>query len=778
VVDSPKYRDFLNRKLRRAEPVGFEPGELNPNLFAWQADLVRWFCRVGRAGCFADTGLGKTLMQLEWARQVVIRTLGLGKVLILTPLAVAQQTRREAGKFGLDVPVTICREQADVQPGINVTNYERLHKFDPTAFAGVVLDESSILKAYTGKTKRRLLDAFRGTQYKLACTATPAPNDHIELGNHSEFLGVMPSNEMLTRWFINDSMVAGNLRLCHHGEADFWRWVTSWAACVTTPADLGHPDDQFRLPPLRRILHEISADNCPPPAGFLFHCQDVSATTMHRIKRATAAARAEEAAEIVGNDAEPWLIWCDTNYEADELRRVLPDAVEIRGSDAIEKKEEGLIGFSTGSIRQLITKPEIAGHGLNWQHCHKMVFVGLSFSFERLYQAIRRCWRFGQQRPVDVHVIATDAEASILETVDRKADAFEQMRQGMADAVRESQLESIYGKRTLREASKMKQIREDDWCLLHGDCVEATWEIKSETIGLTIFSPPFSNVYAYSDSIADMGNTADDSEFFEHFDYLLAELLRATIPGRLCCVHCKDLPLYFNRDGAAGLRDFPGETIRRFTAAGWTYHSRVTIWKDPVIEMQRTKVNGLLHKTLCRDSSQCRQGVADYIVAFRKPTVGSLMSAVPIDRPHCRQKCFDRYVGNDRSVAVSPWAKAGEPKRGKGYGLEIWQRYASPVWFDINQTRVLNYRQAKSGHDEKHICPLQLDVIERCIELWSLPGEIVFSPFAGIGSEGYCAVLAGRRFLGAELKDSYVESAVKHLRRATVKYREKERTLF
>lgn len=771
------YTDFLDAKLCRAQPVGFEPAELNSGLFEWQADLVRWFCRIGRAACFADTGLGKTLIQLAWAEQVCRHTGG--KVLVFTPLAVAQQTAREAEKFGIESSVSVCREQSEATTDIVVANYERLHKFDSSAFAGVVLDESSILKSYTGKTKGRLVQLFRETAYRLACTATPAPNDHMELGNHSEFLGIMPSNEMLSRWFINDSMKCGAYRLRHHGKDDFWRWVTSWAACVSMPSDLGYDNGDFELPPLNRTVHEVSADNCPVPSGYLFHCQEVSATNMHSIKRATTDARAEKVKELVGGWEPPWIVWCDTNYEADAVRKLLPEAVDIRGSDSVAVKEERLLGFSGGKILGLITKPEIAGHGLNWQHCNQMVFMGLSFSFERMYQAVRRCWRFGQKEPVNVHVVTTDAESSVMRTVDRKAAAFTEMRADMAEAVREGQLESIYGKHTLQEAPEVKETSEGNWTVLRGDCVEAARTVASDTVGLSVFSPPFSNLYIYSDSIADMGNSVDDAEFFEHFGHLIPELLRITIPGRLCCVHCKDLPLYYNRDGVAGLKDFPGEIIRHFQSAGWTYHSRVTIWKDPVIEMQRTKNNGLLHKTLCRDSSQVRQGMADYVVAFRKPADGSLMSAEPVDRKRSRVECFDRYVGSDEEVKPSAWAKAGEPDRnGDGYGLEVWQRYASPVWFDIDQTRVLNYRQAKSESDEKHICPLQLDVIERCIELWSKPGDLVFSPFAGIGSEGYCAILSDRRFLGAELKDGYVASAVKHLRSATEEAKVRNGLLF
>ena len=769
------YHDFLNSKLRRAEPSGFEPVTLCGRLFDWQADLVGWSCRQGRAAVWADTGLGKTLMQLAWAEQVVKHTGG--RVLILCPLAVAGQTLGECSKFNVDIHAGTARELNETAADVVITNYERLEKFGDD-WAGVVLDESSILKNYTGKTKRRLCDHFKDVPYWLCCTATPAPNDHMELGNHAEFLGVMPSNEMISRWFINDTMAAGNYKLLPHGERDFWRWVTSWAVTITKPSDLGYSDDGFELPPLQKHFHESASELCPPPAGQFWHTENVAATNMHKIKRATAGERARKVAEIVGDEPGPWLVWCDTDYEADALRSALPDAREVRGSHPAERKEKELSDFTFGRTQKLITKPEIAGFGLNWQHCHKMAFCGVSFSFERFYQAVRRCWRFGQKHAVDVHVVTTDAEATIANTVAVKEEKFHQMKREMAEAVRESQLDSIYGRRKLQEPKPVKVTCEESWVLMEGDCVDAVKQLKDDSVGLSVYSPPFANLYIYSDSVADMGNSADMAEFFEHFDYLIAELLRVTVPGRLSAVHCKDLPLYFNRDGAAGLKDFPGEIVRRHESAGWTFHSRVTIWKDPVIEMQRTKNNGLLHKTLCRDSSQVRQGMADYVLVFRKTPADTLMSEKPITRPHSRETCFDGYAGIRERIEASAWCKAGEPELGNGYGLEVWQRYASPVWFDIDQTRVLNYRQARDGGDSKHICPLQLDVIDRCVELWSAEGDVVFSPFAGIGSEGYVALQKGRRFVGCELKDSYAREAEKHLRLAARQRQERQQPLF
>src|SRR5579872_7626 len=390
------YQEFLASKVAAARPNGFDVAEadISPTLFPFQRAVVRWALRMGRCAIFADCGLGKTFMQLEWAGRVVGQSCR--PVLILTPLAVTPQTVAEGGK--LDVMVRPVERQEDVSgAGIFVTNYHKLHRFDPTWFSGVVLDESSILKNYMGKTKRALVDAFRETPYKLCCTATPAPNDHMELGNHSEFLGVMDSNEMLMRWFINDTMSNGKYRLKGHASKDFWEWVASWAVSIRRPSDLGFSDDGFVLPELQIIYRYVKTDITQDvPEGQLFRLPTMSATSLHKEMRITSADRAQSVADLVNNSDETWVIWCNTNYEADELTKRIPDAVEVRGSESIAVKERKLTDFTQGKTRVLITKAGIAGYGLNWQHCHNVAFVGLSYSFEDVYQAIRRSYRFGQ----------------------------------------------------------------------------------------------------------------------------------------------------------------------------------------------------------------------------------------------------------------------------------------------------------------------------------------------------------------------------------------------
>jgi len=742
------YLEFLKSKNATDQSTGFEPSEINPMLFDFQGAIVGWACKRGRAAIFADCGLGKTPMQLEWAKQAPCN------VLILAPLAVTGQTIREAEKFGIG-DISHARNADEVKSKITITNYESLHKFDLSKFEAVVLDESSILKSYMGKTKMLLLESFKDYPYRLCCTATPAPNDHMELGNHSAFLGVMPSNEMISRWFINDSMHAGSYRLKDHGKRDYWRWVSSWAVSLRQPSDIGdYPDEGFALPELKISTNTIDA---APPEGYLFNTgTTLSATEIHQVKRGSAKDRAREAALFANASDDQCLIWCDTNYEADEVMKCLPDAVEVRGDHPDAMKEKSLLGFASGDFKVLVTKPSIAGFGMNFQRCHRVVFIGLSYSFENLYQALRRVYRFGQLYPVEGMIIESEAEEGIRNVIMQKIGKHKEMQDEMCGSMKEFQ---VMKRRELTPLPIANKASGPGWELWNGDCVDVmSKHVPDESIDFSIFSPPFANLYIYSDSIADMGNCADNSEFFGQMDFLIEQLFRATVNGRLCAVHCKDLPAYMGRDGSAGLKDFPGEIIKAFERRGWQYHSRVTIWKDPVTEMQRTKNHGLLHKQLCKDSAASRMGMADYLIAFRKWD-GAIFPK-PVHGPSNLIR-FTDYIGEEGPENA---------RTDRDFSIQVWQRYASPVWFDIKQQRVLQgSRNATCEEDEKHICPLQLDVIERAIHLWSNPGDVVFSPFAGIGSEGYCSVKMQRRFVGIELKESYWRQAIRNIEMAQSK---------
>lgn len=429
------YLDFVQSKRPRALERGVAVDDLAAHLFPYQAECVRFLLRVGSGGLFLDTGLGKTLCELEWARHASMATNG--RALIVTPLAVAHQFAAEGTRFGYDVRVIRSGEEAG--EGINIINYDRMDRVGPDAFGAVSLDESSILKSFTGKTSRSLIAAFAGHRFRLSATATPSPNDHMELGQHAEFCGVMSSAEMLSRFFINDTSTAShNWRLKRHGVAAFWDWMASWCRMAQMPSDLNDSDDGFVLPPMRVNKHHVAAI-VKPLDGDLFASDVVSATNMHDIKRQTAGERAQLAADLAMSNAEPWVLWVDTDYEADAVLAELGDApglVEVRGSMSIEAKERALDAFADGGARVLITKPSICGFGLNWQHCAHTAFVGRSFSYESWYQAVRRFWRFGQRREVQVHIVVATGEESIGAVIDRKAGDHSAMKAAMRDAMR------------------------------------------------------------------------------------------------------------------------------------------------------------------------------------------------------------------------------------------------------------------------------------------------------------------------------------------------------
>lgn len=433
-----KYQEFLRQKSIVTEPCGFDISRdyINPALYDFQKDLVSWGLRRGKAAFFTMTGTGKTVMQVSWADQVQRKTGG--KVLILAPLAVAKQTVHEAEKFGIHVHY--CRHDTDVCRGINITNYEMLHHFDNVKFDGIVLDESSILKAFSGKIRNAIIDRSQHIPFRLACSATPAPNDFMEIGNHAEFLGVMSYNEMLATFFVHDGGDTSKWRLKGHAEDKFWKWLASWGCFLNTPSDLGYSDEGFILPPLVDHQHVVESG---ATEGALFAFEAKGLMERQAARRESIGKRVQKCAEIVNGSDKPFLVWCNLNAEADELRKSLPEAVEIRGSDKPEFKEKTMLDFAAGKIPVLITKPEIAGYGMNWQVCHNTAFVGLSDSFESIFQATKRFHRHGQQHAVNRHIIISEAEGSVLSNIQRKENDFMQMIQEMVTHTQSIMKENI-----------------------------------------------------------------------------------------------------------------------------------------------------------------------------------------------------------------------------------------------------------------------------------------------------------------------------------------------
>lgn len=423
------YIEFLESKKISADSCGFTENRetLCKQAFEWQKDIVIWSLKKGKAALFEDCGLGKTLQQLMWSDSVVRYTNK--PVIILAPLAVTSQTVAEGVKFGL--LVNSCRSHDDVKIGmINITNYEMIEHFDMTVFSGVVLDESSILKDYTSRTKETLIEKCMVIPYRLCCTATPSPNDFAEIGNHSEFLGIMNRTEMLATFFVHDGGDTSKWRLKGHAEDKFFEWVASWACCMTSPADLGYDGTGYNLPGLNIIEHIVKTDKLVDGDGQILLLPQTTQSLNERraARRNSLQDRVQEAAEIANGVMSQCLVWCDLNDESAALAEAINGAVEVKGDNTPEHKVTSMTGFTNGDVRVLVSKPKIAGWGMNWQNCNEVIFVGLSDSFEAYYQAVRRCWRFGQKKPVNVHIVISDAEGAVKANIERKQADAERMK--------------------------------------------------------------------------------------------------------------------------------------------------------------------------------------------------------------------------------------------------------------------------------------------------------------------------------------------------------------
>lgn len=703
-----EYKDFLKSKKKEFIGSGFdiEDSKLNSNLFPFQKHIVKVALSKGKFAVFADCGLGKTLIQLEWANQVYNYTKK--PVLILAPLAVVEQTKNECKKFGID------------DSNFTITNYEQLKNIDHTNYSGVVLDESSILKGRDGKLSRLIIDTFERTPYKLACTATPSPNDHMELGQHSEFLGGMKYLEMLAMFFVHDGGETSKWRLRKHANDNFWKYVCTWSISMDNPKTLGFHSEGYDLPEIEIIEHKISVPN---NTNTLFGDVAVSATELHKDLKRSLDDRINKTCELVNNSDEQWIIWTLKNDEANLLSKALEDSINVQGSDKPEIKAKNLNGFSNNHFRNLITKTSIASFGMNYQQCHNMVFTSYDFKFEAFYQAVRRCYRFGQKNKVKVHLLVPESQVNVRKSIIEKEKKHIKMISEMSKYSANTDYKTNKSKFNIMK----KEVKTNEYHLINGDCVQETKKLDDNCADLVVFSPPFAELYVYSDKSEDMGNVANYKEFEQHFKYLIPELKRTLKQGRICAIHCMDLPIQKGKEGFIGLRDFSGMLIDWFTDQGFIYHARTTVWKNPVTEMQRTKALGLLHKTIKKDSSMSRVGIPDYVLFFRNGD------------------------GNENPI-VHQDTNEDAPNY---LPVDLWQKYASPVWMDINYSRTLQYRSGRDGNDEKHICPLQLDTIDRIIHLYSNEGETVLSPFGGVGSEGFQAIKRNRKSISIELKESY-----------------------
>lgn len=765
------YTDFLDQKRLVAQPVGFESGTLHASMRPDQNDITRWLTKRGRGAAFTDCGTGKTFIEQEWGFQVVGHS---GTVIALSPLAVAEQTVLEAKRWGK--AIHLCESQSDILTGgFNITNYEKLHKFSPSGLAGIILDESSILKSFDGSTKQAIIEFAKDIPYRLAGTATPSPNDYTELGNHAEFLGIMSMAEMLATFFVHDGGETNKWRLKGHAEREFWKWLASWAVVMRKPSDLGYSDEGFDLPGLVINEHILDAG---PADGMLFAMEARTLQERRAARRGSLESRVRECADRVNSTRDQFLVFCDLNDESDLLHKIIPDSVEVRGSDKDDHRKDAMMGFAEGRYRVLVSKSRICGFGMNFQRAHRMAFVGLSDSYEAFYQAVRREWRYGQKNTVEVDIYLASTETAVLRNIKRKQAEAEKMSAGMVGHMAEFSKREIASASTReRDDYNFESAEGKKWRAYLGDCVDLVSRMPDNHFHYSIYSPPFGSLYTYSNSERDMGNSRNWEEFWTHYGFLVKELYRVLKPGRQLSFHCMTMPTSKQNHGHIGAHDFRGDLIRAHEKHGFIFHSEVTIRKNPVTAMQRTKALGLLHKTIRTNRVMVRQGFADYLVTMRKP--GEAEDRIT--------GLLDCYIGEQLDEDFTRWCRTQYEEQKQKYvgsemtfeefkSIQIWQRYADPVWDDIDPSDTLQRESAREEKDERHIAPLQLQVIRRGLQLWTEPNDLVLSPFGGIGSEAYVSVEMGREAVICELKKSYFDQAVLNLKR--VESEEKQPGLF
>jgi DNA modification methylase len=720
------YAEFLRKKTDFNFARGFDIQNnlINKTLFDFQRAIVKWAVKKGKAAIFSDCGTGKSFMQIEWAHLIG------GNCLIIAPLSVTDQTILEAEKLGYKV--TYIENESQYVAGINITNYERLDGFTDKYFDSIVLDESSILKSIDGKTKRKIIETFKDVKYKLSCTATPSPNDIVEICSQVEFLNIMSEKEIKSKYFINDAD-AGEYRLKGHAKNAFYKFMSSWAMFLRKPSDIGFSDDGYILPELS--IDPIWLNTEYIPYGELFPSTEVKGIQGRiNIRRNTIADKVKILADHVNATDEQWLIFCGLNDEASQAQKFIDNSFNLQGSDKLETKIRVLREFKAGKIKTLITKPKVGAFGLNLQNCHNIAFIGLSDSYEYYYQCIRRCYRYGQKEKVNVKIFLTISEQIIYHNVLKKELHTAELYDSVIREIQKYELEEL-GKIKGESMDKMeiKEESGESYRAIMGDNIETIKKLNDESIDLTVFSPPFFSLYTYSPSPRDIGNNPDDETFWKHMEFLTPELFRVLKSGRVMAVHCMNVPTRKAVDGYIGLKDFRGDLIRHYEKHGFIYDNEAIIPKNPQAQSIRTRAIGLTFSQFEKDSAMSRPALPDYVIKFRKPGENK----IPIQN------------GDN-----------GEISRDK------WIELASGYWPSVRETRTLN--TIKHENDEKHVCPLQLDTIENCIKLWSNHGEIVFDPFGGIGSVGYQAILNNRKAVMLELKPEYFNQMVENLNRAEV----------
>lgn len=815
------YRRFLQSKVATSPVSGFEVAAdaIHPSLKPHQRDLVQWAVRGGRRAIFAAFGLGKTRMQIEIMR-LVIEHEG-GKALIICPLGVKQEFVREDGPaVGID-DITYVTSDADIaacKSPYMITNYERVRdgNIDVNQFTVVTLDEASVLRSFGSKTYQTFLEMFKDVPYRYVATATPSPNKFKELIHYAGFLGVMDTGQALTRFFQRDSTKANNLTLYPHKEAEFWHWMASWAVFIEYPSDLGYSDDGYILPALNVHWHVVPVDHKQAWSDMdgwgqykLFAESASGLPAASKEKRRTMPQRMDKAEEIMAEDPDAhWIIWHHLEDERKEIERRVKSVKTIFGSQSIEKKEELILDFAHGKYPIMATKPNIAGSGCNFQrYCHNNIFVGIDYKFNDFIQAVHRTYRFQQDKEVNVHIIYAESEEEIANTLKDKWAQHVELVGKMRDIVKEFGLSGNTNMLKRSMGVDRHQTEGEFFKAINNDCIEEVIHWDDDSLDMILTSIPFSNQYEYTPTFEDFGHNDDDDRFFEQMDHLVPELLRVLRPGRVAAIHVKDRIHFGNVTGLGmpSLNPFSDMTVASFRKHGFIFFGRITIDTDVVRENNQTYRLGWTE--MCKDGTKMGVGVPEYILLFRK--LPSDTSNAYADDPVVKDKSEytraqwqidaaglwrsngDRLLSPADMVhmpmdAIKRWWKSYNSQHVYDYEMHVemgkdlenagklpaqfmlfppQSTKDNDIWTDINRMLTLNTEQSRRNN-EMHVCPLQLDVIERLIRRFTNEGEVVFDPFGGVGSTAYQAVKMKRYGLFTELNPAYYTDGVKYCEEA------------
>ena len=816
-----KYQEFLNSKKDIAPKTGIEvaENEINPALFPHQRDAVRWALAGGRRALFESFGLGKTVQALEWCRLIIKHTGG--KALIVLPLGVRQEFKRDAVKIlGWEKPPEYVRNMEEIKSSacdILLTNYERVRDgdIDPKYFNATSLDEAAVLRSFGSKTYQTFLDKFKGVKYKLVNTATPSPNKYKELIHYGGYLEIMDTGQALTRFFKRDSTKANNLTLYPEREDEFWIWLSSWALFITKPSDLGYSDDGYDLPPFDINYIELESGKLSTDKDGKYMLINTgtskSLSECSKEKNRSLADRVAKAKGIVNScPNDNFIIWHDLEAERHALKKAIPEMVDIYGSQDYDLREKRVIDFQEGRTRIFGTKKSLSGSGCNFQrYCHRAIFLGIDYEFNDFIQAVHRIYRFGQTEKVKIDVIYTQNEKKVLETLLKKWRQHEYMQKKMLDIVHKYGLSNAkYETLNRKMGVERVEVKGKHYTAILNDCIEEAGKMPDNSVGLIHTSIPFSNHYEYSANYNDFGYNPDTKKFFEQMDYLTPNLLRILKPGRVLAVHVKDRVLFGNATGTGmpTMEPFHVYCIEHYMKYGFQYFGMITVVTDVVRENNQTYRLGWTEQ--CKDGSKMGVGCPEYILLFRK--LPSDTSTAYADEPVTKskqeysrgrwqidahgywrssgdrlitkselmqvpvstlQKLYDKYsydnvYNYDEHVKLSEDLDK-ENKLPASFMVVAPSSWTDEVWTDISRMKTLNSTQSHRKQT-LHVCPLQIDIVERIINRYSNKGDVVFDPFAGLFTVPYIAVKMGRYGIGTELNEDYFRDGLGYMKLADI----------